>query len=214
MSVIFIKQSESRSPLLIRAEPLGLGVGEDQAPRQQRREIAHDLDGDLRVELAIVGNPVQRQLKASHRGIGPDVGAPFLLDHRVIVQQPRDLAIAVSSRPSPMQREHERLGHRLNRERHGAVADLVDMAFDGDERDAEIRRVGSLQDGNIIGDRAGIVALILRNSWSGSAAAAVDGISAGPGVGGGRQDALGVQSVLVQTEKRSSPCAIEVIWPR
>ena len=38
-----------------------------------------------------------------------------------------------------------------------AVADLVDVAVDGDETDAEMRGVGALQLGNVIGDRAGII---------------------------------------------------------
>ena len=54
-------------------------------------------------------------------------------------------------------REHERLGYRLDGERHGAVADFIDMAVDGDEADAEMRGIGPLQLGDIVGDRAGIV---------------------------------------------------------
>ena len=37
-----------------------------------------------------------------------------------------------------------------------AVADLIDMAVDGNETDAEMRGVGALQFGDVIGDRAGI----------------------------------------------------------
>ena len=54
-------------------------------------------------------------------------------------------------------RKHESLGDRLDGERHPAVADLVDMAVDGNERDAEMRGIGALQLGNVIGDRAEIV---------------------------------------------------------
>ena len=38
-----------------------------------------------------------------------------------------------------------------------AVADLINVAVDGDESDAEMRGIGALQLGNVIGDRAGIV---------------------------------------------------------
>ena len=51
------------------------------------------------------------------------------------------------------QRENERLGNRLNGERHGAIADFVDVAVDGGESDAEMRWVGPLQLGNVIGER-------------------------------------------------------------
>ena len=54
-------------------------------------------------------------------------------------------------------RKHEGLGDRLDGERHRAVADLIDMAVDGDESDAEMRGVGALQFGNVIGDRAGMI---------------------------------------------------------
>ena len=45
----------------------------------------------------------------------------------------------------------------MNGERHGAIADLVDVAIDGDEADTENCRVGALQLGDVIGDRAGMV---------------------------------------------------------
>ena len=51
-------------------------------------------------------------------------------------------------------RKHERLRDGLDGERHGAVADLVDMTVDGDQRDTEMRRVCSLQLGNVVGDCA------------------------------------------------------------
>ena len=52
------------------------------------------------------------------------------------------------------QRKNKGLGDRLDGERHGGVADLVDMAVDGGERDAEMARVGLQQFGDIIGNRA------------------------------------------------------------
>jgi hypothetical protein len=55
------------------------------------------------------------------------------------------------------QREYEGFGHGLNGERHGAVADLVDMAIDGDQADAEMRWVGALQFGDIIRYCTGII---------------------------------------------------------
>ena len=45
----------------------------------------------------------------------------------------------------------------MNGERHGAIADLVDVTVDGDETDAEMRRIGALKLGDVIGDRAGMV---------------------------------------------------------
>ena len=45
----------------------------------------------------------------------------------------------------------------MNGERHRAVADLIDMAIDGDEGDTKMRRIGALQLGDVIGDRTGIV---------------------------------------------------------
>jgi len=45
----------------------------------------------------------------------------------------------------------------LNGERHGAVADLVDIAIDGDESDPEMRRIGSLQLRDVVGNGAGII---------------------------------------------------------
>jgi hypothetical protein len=54
-------------------------------------------------------------------------------------------------------REHEGFGDRLNGERHRAVADLINVAIDGDEGDTEMLRIGALQLGNVIGDRTGIV---------------------------------------------------------
>ena len=55
------------------------------------------------------------------------------------------------------EREHEGLGDRLDGERHLAVADLVDVAVDGREADAEMRGVGLAQFRDVIGDRAGII---------------------------------------------------------
>ena len=46
---------------------------------------------------------------------------------------------------------------RLDREWHGAVADLVNMAVDGDETDTEMIGVGPLQLGDVIGYRARVV---------------------------------------------------------
>ena len=55
------------------------------------------------------------------------------------------------------ERKHEGLGYRLDGERYPAIADLVDVAVDGHEADAEMRGVGALQLRDIIGDRAGII---------------------------------------------------------
>ena len=95
------------------------------------------------------------------------------------------------------QRKHEGLGDRLDGERHRAVADFIDMAVDGDERDAEMRGIGALQLGNVVGDRAGIVRLeflvtagqeMLQRRLVG-----VAGISGGE-VGFGRANNLGVHN--------------------
>ena len=64
----------------VRAEQIDLGVGEDQAPRQQSGEIAHHLQRDLGMELAVIGEGVERQLEAFDLGIGPDIGAASVLD--------------------------------------------------------------------------------------------------------------------------------------
>jgi hypothetical protein len=44
-----------RLSVSICAEQIDLGVGEDQAPRQQRGQIPHDLHRDLRVGLLAIG---------------------------------------------------------------------------------------------------------------------------------------------------------------
>src|SRR5437867_7341905 len=54
-------------------------------------------------------------------------------------------------------RKHEGFRDRLNGERHGAVADLVDVAIDCDDANAEMRRIGALHLGDVIGDRFGMV---------------------------------------------------------
>ena len=59
----------------VRAEQIDLGVGEDQAPRQQRGRFCMIFMRDLGMELAVVGKGVERQLKTFDLGIGPDVGA-------------------------------------------------------------------------------------------------------------------------------------------
>ena len=74
------------------------------------------------------------------------------------------------------QRKHKRLGNRLDGERHGAVADFVDVAIDGDESDAEMRRIGPLQLGDVVGDGPGIVGSnsswqLVRNCCSGGCVA-------------------------------------------
>src|SRR5689334_14862458 len=40
------------------------------------------------------------------------------------------------------EREYERLGDRLDREGYGAFANLIDVAIERRERDAEMRRIG------------------------------------------------------------------------
>ena len=55
-------------------------------------------------------------------------------------------------------RKHESLGNRLDGEGHGAIADFIDVAIDGDEAYPEMRRIRSLQLRDIVGDGAGIVA--------------------------------------------------------
>ena len=52
------------------------------------------------------------------------------------------------------QREHERLRHRLDGEGHPGVADLVDVAVEGGEADAEMIGIGLAEFGNVVGDRA------------------------------------------------------------
>jgi hypothetical protein len=55
------------------------------------------------------------------------------------------------------QREYERFRHRLDREGDAAIADLIDMAVDGGEADAEMRRIGLAQFRNVVGDVAGVL---------------------------------------------------------
>ncbi|MEY9184102.1 hypothetical protein ABIA41_005537 [Bradyrhizobium sp. USDA 313] len=50
--------------------------------------------------------------------------------------------------------EHEWLGHRLDCERHPAVADFIDMAVQGRQADAKISRIGFAQFWNVVGDLA------------------------------------------------------------
>ena len=45
----------------------------------------------------------------------------------------------------------------MNGERHGAVADLIDIAINGDQSDPEMRRISSLQLRDVVGDRARLV---------------------------------------------------------
>ena len=52
------------------------------------------------------------------------------------------------------ERKRKGFGDRLDRERHGGVADRIDMAIDRRERDAEMARIGPEQLGYIIGKRA------------------------------------------------------------
>lgn len=58
--------------------------------------------------------------------------------------------------------EDESLGDRLDGEKNAAVADLVDMAVDGRQADAEMVRIGLFQLGNVVGERTAIVLLQLR----------------------------------------------------
>ena len=59
------------------------------------------------------------------------------------------------------QREHERLGHRLDREGNPGIADLVDVTVDGGEADAEMIGIGLAEFRDIVGDgAAGLVGKI------------------------------------------------------
>ena len=94
---------------------------------------------DHRVERPVVVGEADR-IERLAAGLDADRSGYALLTHQV-----------------QRKRKHEGLRDRLNGERHGAIADLVDVAVDGDETDAEMRGIGALQLGNVIGDRAGIV---------------------------------------------------------
>ena len=102
-------------------------------------------------------------------GAGDRAGIDHRVERPVVVGQP-DRIERLPARLDPdrrrnalltdhveRERKHEGLGYRLDGERHPAVADLIDMAVDGNETDAEMRGVGALQLGNVIGDRAGII---------------------------------------------------------
>jgi hypothetical protein len=60
----------------------------------------------------------------------------------------------------------QRLGDRLDRERPARVADLVDLAVDGGDGDAEPGGVGLGQLGDVAGDLA--AAQALKRAWSSS----------------------------------------------
>ena len=60
------------------------------------------------------------------------------------------------------QGKHKRLGDRLDREFDSAVADLVHVTIDRRDGDAEVRRVGERELGNVRGDLAALVPGILR----------------------------------------------------
>ncbi len=68
----------------------------------------------------------------------------------------------VSAQHFQRQGKDEGLGNRLNGERHGAVADFVDVAVDGGEADAEMRRIGLLQLRNVVGHRTAMIVFELR----------------------------------------------------
>ena len=117
-------------------------------------------------------------------GAGNRPGIDHRIERPVVVGEPDRIerlaaGLDADRRRNPLfadhfqrQRKHERLGNRLDGERHRAVADFVDVAVDGDERDAEMRRIGPLQFGDIVGDGPGIVRPeFSRGSWSGIAAA-------------------------------------------
>ena len=55
------------------------------------------------------------------------------------------------------QREHERLRHRLDGEGNPGVADLVDMAVEGGEADAEMIGIGLAEFWDIVGDAAAVL---------------------------------------------------------
>ena len=59
------------------------------------------------------------------------------------------------------QAEHERLGDRLDGEQLLVIADVVSLAVDGDDRDAEPVGVGLGELGDVVGDLAVVDAAIL-----------------------------------------------------
>ena len=81
------------------------------------------------------------------------------------------------------QAEHERLRHRLNAEQLLVIADVEDLAVDGDDGNAEPIRVGQRQLGNVVGDFA-VVAR--RGTWRAAPAACCE--TARPPISGCRSD--------------------------
>jgi hypothetical protein len=114
-------------------EGISAGGFMDQPGTGDRARIDHRIE-----RLVVVGQPDRIERLAA--GLDADRRRDTLLPDEV-----------------KRQRENERLGDGLNGERHGAIADLVDMPVDGDERDPEMRRVGPLQLGNIVGERARMI---------------------------------------------------------
>ena len=95
----------------IRSKALGAVDLMDQPGAGNRAGIDHRIERPV-----VVGEPDRIERLAAR--LDADRGRdPLLADH------------------FQRQRKHERLGHRLDGERHRAVADFVDVAVDGDERD-------------------------------------------------------------------------------
>ena len=83
-----------------RAEQIDLGISNDQAPRQQARQIAHDLQRGLRTKPAIIGEGISGSSRHWTAGIGPDIGtAPGF-----------DIAISPNSIPGPSEASRTPLG--------------------------------------------------------------------------------------------------------
>src|SRR5205807_217900 len=99
-------------------------------------------------------------------------------------------------------------------ERHGAVADLVEVTVDGDERNTEVIGVGTLQLGNIVGESSRTVspeflvaiAQEAPERWLG-------GISSRSGRAGcaGQTAGLGVHNISPRfAQNRSNPRAMYI----
>jgi hypothetical protein len=105
----------------------------DQSRARDRAGIDHRIERPV-----VVGEPDRVESLAA--GLNADRGGDALLPDRL-----------------ERKGKHEGLGDRLNGERHGAVAGFIDVAIDGDERDPELGRIGSLQLRDVVGNRTGII---------------------------------------------------------
>ena len=113
------------------------GIG---APGLQDEAATGDRTGiDHRIERMVVGIEPDRV-----EGVSRRLDADDLFD-------------CVGAERVQREREDERLRHRLDRKWHAAVADLVDVAIECREADAEMHGVGLAELWNVVGDRAVMV---------------------------------------------------------